>query len=135
MADKIEITISDEAAKGVSRRAFIKGVITSGVAVSSANYLFRASNLLGQPAASVGERLITLERERPAAARGRDEAGNAGMDSALQTWTDRHEAGLRPRRMRRLHRPDRRRASLLLFSAYPHRARQEGSNHRRAGES
>jgi aerobic-type carbon monoxide dehydrogenase small subunit (CoxS/CutS family) len=45
--------------KGVSRRAFIKGVITSGVAVSSANYLFRASTLLhGQQ--GVGERLITL---------------------------------------------------------------------------
>jgi aerobic-type carbon monoxide dehydrogenase small subunit (CoxS/CutS family) len=45
--------------KGVSRRAFIKGVITSGVAVSSANYLFRASTLLyGQPGG--GERLLTL---------------------------------------------------------------------------
>jgi aerobic-type carbon monoxide dehydrogenase small subunit (CoxS/CutS family) len=45
--------------KGVSRRAFIKGVITSGVAVSSANYLFRASTLL-QGQQGVGERLITL---------------------------------------------------------------------------
>ena len=48
--------------KSVSRRNFIKGVITSGVAVSSASYLFRASPLLhGQQAvAGVGERLITL---------------------------------------------------------------------------
>src|ERR1700689_1166475 len=48
--------------KSVSRRNFIKGVITSGVAVSSASYLFRASTVLhGQQFASgVGERLITL---------------------------------------------------------------------------
>src|ERR1700692_727112 len=48
--------------KAVSRRNFIKGVITSGVAVSSASYLFRASTLLSgqQVAAGVGERLITL---------------------------------------------------------------------------
>ena len=32
--------------KAVSRRNFIKGVITSGVAVSSAGYLFRTSSLL-----------------------------------------------------------------------------------------
>jgi len=61
MADETDINkMSEDTAKGVSRRSFIKGVITSGVAVSSANYLFRASTLLGQPAAGVGERLITL---------------------------------------------------------------------------
>jgi len=48
-------------AKRVSRRAFIKGVIGSGIAASSANYLFRTSTLLqGQPPAVGGERLITL---------------------------------------------------------------------------
>jgi aerobic-type carbon monoxide dehydrogenase small subunit (CoxS/CutS family) len=50
----------EETAKGISRRNFIKGVISSGVAVSSANYLFRASTVFGQAADSVGERLITL---------------------------------------------------------------------------
>jgi aerobic-type carbon monoxide dehydrogenase small subunit (CoxS/CutS family) len=61
MADETDINkLSEDTAKGVSRRSFIKGVITSGVAVSSANYLFRASTLQGQPAAGVGERLITL---------------------------------------------------------------------------
>ena len=52
----------DDVPKAVSRRNFIKGVITSGVAVSSASYLFRASSLLQgqQLAAGVGERLITL---------------------------------------------------------------------------
>ena len=52
---------SDEAVdRGFSRRNFIKGVIGSGVAVSSANYLFRASTLFGQGAGNPGERLITI---------------------------------------------------------------------------
>jgi aerobic-type carbon monoxide dehydrogenase small subunit (CoxS/CutS family) len=58
---------SGDTPKSVSRRNFIKGVITSGVAVSSASYLFRASSLVQgqqlqgqQSAAGVGERLITL---------------------------------------------------------------------------
>jgi aerobic-type carbon monoxide dehydrogenase small subunit (CoxS/CutS family) len=50
----------DDTAKGISRRNFIKGVIGSGVAVSSANYLFRASTVSGQATDGVGERLITL---------------------------------------------------------------------------
>ena len=52
----------EEVPQAVSRRNFIKGVITSGVAVSSASYLFRASSVLDgqQSAAGVGERLITL---------------------------------------------------------------------------
>jgi aerobic-type carbon monoxide dehydrogenase small subunit (CoxS/CutS family) len=50
-------TISNE----VSRRNFIKGVIASGAAVSSANYLFRAATLFGQtPGTSTTERLITI---------------------------------------------------------------------------
>jgi aerobic-type carbon monoxide dehydrogenase small subunit (CoxS/CutS family) len=49
--------------KAVSRRNFIKGVICSGVAASSASYLFRASSpsLQGQQLpVGLGERLITL---------------------------------------------------------------------------
>jgi aerobic-type carbon monoxide dehydrogenase small subunit (CoxS/CutS family) len=61
MTDHADHQIAEDIAKGISRRSFIKGVITSGVAVSSANYLFRASSLMGQQAADgVGERLITL---------------------------------------------------------------------------
>ena len=45
--------------KGISRRNFIKGVITSGIAVSSANYLFRASSVFAD-SSGVGERLIAL---------------------------------------------------------------------------
>jgi carbon-monoxide dehydrogenase small subunit/xanthine dehydrogenase YagT iron-sulfur-binding subunit len=50
----------DDTAKGISRRNFLKAVIGSGVAVSSANYLFRASTVFGQATDGVGERLITL---------------------------------------------------------------------------
>jgi aerobic-type carbon monoxide dehydrogenase small subunit (CoxS/CutS family) len=59
MDDKREVTL-DEAAKGVSRRNFIKGVIAGGVAASSATYLFRSSSLLSQQPHGLGERLITL---------------------------------------------------------------------------
>src|SRR5580704_6859983 len=54
--------MSEDIPKAVSRRNFIKGVITSGVAVSSAGYLFRASTLLHgqQSPAGVNERLLTL---------------------------------------------------------------------------
>ena len=41
MADRADFKINN-APNAVSRRNFIKGVITSGMAVSSANYLFRA---------------------------------------------------------------------------------------------
>jgi aerobic-type carbon monoxide dehydrogenase small subunit (CoxS/CutS family) len=61
MSDGVRKPSEDAAAdRGLSRRNFIKGVIGSGVAVSSANYLFRASNLLGQGSVSPGERLITI---------------------------------------------------------------------------
>jgi aerobic-type carbon monoxide dehydrogenase small subunit (CoxS/CutS family) len=62
MAEQADSKIVEEVPRSVSRRNFIKGVITSGVAVSSASYLFRASTVLqGQQfAAGVGERLITL---------------------------------------------------------------------------
>ena len=49
--------MSDAAARRISRRNFIKGVIGSGVAVSSATYLFRASRVLGNGS---GDRLLTL---------------------------------------------------------------------------
>jgi aerobic-type carbon monoxide dehydrogenase small subunit (CoxS/CutS family) len=55
--------VSEESvSKAVSRRNFIKGVIASGVAVSSASYLFRASSIVRGQAlpGGIGERLITL---------------------------------------------------------------------------
>jgi aerobic-type carbon monoxide dehydrogenase small subunit (CoxS/CutS family) len=62
LSRKAEIDMTAEKSPtAVSRRAFIKGVIAGGAAVASANYLFRASTLLGQtPVAAVGERLIAI---------------------------------------------------------------------------
>jgi aerobic-type carbon monoxide dehydrogenase small subunit (CoxS/CutS family) len=77
---------TENAAKKVSRRAFIKGVITSGVAVSSASYLFRASILSGQRA-GLGERLITLE------VNGQKRRVDAMKQETL-AWTLRYKLGL-----------------------------------------
>ena len=61
MSDITDIKPIEVISKEISRRNFIKGVIASGAAVSSANYLFRAATLFGQtPGASGTERLITI---------------------------------------------------------------------------
>jgi aerobic-type carbon monoxide dehydrogenase small subunit (CoxS/CutS family) len=61
MSDMTDIKPVEAVSKEVSRRSFIKGVIASGAAVSSANYLFRAATLFGQtPSAGAAERLITI---------------------------------------------------------------------------
>jgi len=61
MPDPTDTRTTEHAAKKLSRRTFIKGVITSGIAVSSASYLFRASSVSGQgSSAAFGERLLTL---------------------------------------------------------------------------
>ena len=61
MSDLTDIKPVEAISKEISRRNFIKGVIASGAAVSSANYLFRAATLFGQtPGASATERLITI---------------------------------------------------------------------------
>jgi aerobic-type carbon monoxide dehydrogenase small subunit (CoxS/CutS family) len=79
---------TDDLLKRVSRRSFIKGVIGSGVAVSSANYLFRASSLLGQPAPDgVGERLITLN------VNGQQRRADVMKQETL-AWTLRYKLGL-----------------------------------------
>jgi aerobic-type carbon monoxide dehydrogenase small subunit (CoxS/CutS family) len=59
MPDTADLRIIEDTPKAVSRRRFIKGVIAGGAAVSSANYLFRSSALLGQ-GPGAGERLITI---------------------------------------------------------------------------
>jgi aerobic-type carbon monoxide dehydrogenase small subunit (CoxS/CutS family) len=61
MPELIEIKPIEKTSKALTRRTFIKGIIASGAAVSSVNYLFRASTLLGQTRGiGAGERLITL---------------------------------------------------------------------------
>jgi aerobic-type carbon monoxide dehydrogenase small subunit (CoxS/CutS family) len=59
MEDK---TKTEDAPKNITRRNFIKGVVASGAAVSSAAYLWRSSTLSGQQPTLPGgvERLITL---------------------------------------------------------------------------
>jgi len=55
--------MTEDTQRDVSRRNFIKGVIATGAAVSSAAYVFRGSALLGQQQPSLPgsvERLLTL---------------------------------------------------------------------------
>ena len=89
MADEADFKIIHDAPKAVSRRDFIKGVIASGAAVSSAGYLFRASSLLHgqQPAAGVGERLLTLNIN------GQQRRVDVMKQETL-AWTLRHKLGL-----------------------------------------
>src|SRR3984957_576658 len=79
----------ERAPRAVSRRDFIKGVICSGVAVSSASYLFRASSVLQaqQAAVGVGERLITLN------VNGQQRRVDAMKQETL-AWTLRYKLGL-----------------------------------------
>jgi aerobic-type carbon monoxide dehydrogenase small subunit (CoxS/CutS family) len=88
MTDSESDKTADDLLKRVSRRSFIKGVISSGVAVSSANYLFRASSLLGQPAPDgVGERLITIN------VNGQQRRADVMKQETL-AWTLRYKLGL-----------------------------------------
>ena len=54
--------MTEDTPKNVSRRKFIKGVVASGAAVSSAAYLWRSTTISGQQPSAPGsvERLITL---------------------------------------------------------------------------
>jgi len=89
MADKADFKIIQDSPKGVSRRDFIKGVIASGAAVSSAGYLFRASSLLHgqQLAGGGGERLLTLNIN------GQQRRVDVMKQETL-AWTLRHKLGL-----------------------------------------
>jgi aerobic-type carbon monoxide dehydrogenase small subunit (CoxS/CutS family) len=89
MADEAEFKIIPDPPKAVSRRDFIKGVIASGAAVSSAGYLFRASPLLHgqQLGASGGERLLTLNINS-------QQRRVDVMKQETLAWTLRHKLGL-----------------------------------------
>jgi aerobic-type carbon monoxide dehydrogenase small subunit (CoxS/CutS family) len=88
MANTEDLSTIEGTSKGVSRRSFIKGVITSGVAVSSASYLFRASTVVyGEPAAAVGERLVTLN------VNGQQRRVDVRKQETL-AWTLRYKLGL-----------------------------------------
>jgi aerobic-type carbon monoxide dehydrogenase small subunit (CoxS/CutS family) len=89
VTDKADSEAGAETSRAVSRRNFIKGVITSGVAVSSASYLFRASSpLAAQPwSAAAGERLITLN------VNGQQRRADVMKQETL-AWTLRYKLGL-----------------------------------------
>jgi aerobic-type carbon monoxide dehydrogenase small subunit (CoxS/CutS family) len=78
---------TENAAKRISRRTFIKGVITSGVAVSSANYLFRATVSGQSDGSAFGDRLITLN------VNGQQRRVEAMKQETL-AWTLRYKLGL-----------------------------------------
>jgi aerobic-type carbon monoxide dehydrogenase small subunit (CoxS/CutS family) len=86
MSDEGTPAASDLAAKRISRRTFIKGVITSGVAVSSASYLFRAT-LSGHGVPGFGERLITFN------VNGQQRRVEVAKHETL-AWTLRYKLGL-----------------------------------------
>src|SRR5712672_2371527 len=88
MKDRQDNQTTEDTLKSVSRRNFIKGVISSGVAVSPANYLFRASTLLSTPApGGGGERLISLN------VNGQQRRVDAMKQETL-AWTLRYKLGL-----------------------------------------
>ena len=74
---------NEASSRRVTRRNFIKGVIGSGVAVSSATYLFRASRVLGQGS----DRLITLN------VNGQQRRADV-MSQETLAWTLRYKLGL-----------------------------------------
>jgi len=86
MADSTDLRIIEGTPKAVSRRRFIKGVVAGGAAVSSANYLFRASALQGQTSGA-GERLITIN------VNGQQRRVDVMKQETL-AWTIRYKLGL-----------------------------------------
>ena len=130
-----DMKMTEDTPRDVSRRNFIKGVDCG-----------RGGGVLGQlsvphdaaaraAAVGAGQRRAAdhAERERAGPARRRDEAGNAGDDAALQAGADGHQAGMRPRGMRRVHGAGRRCAALFVLDADALGARQEDRDDRRAG--
>jgi aerobic-type carbon monoxide dehydrogenase small subunit (CoxS/CutS family) len=85
MSEKTD-TIPDSIANKISRRNFIKGVICSGAAVSSAGYLFRARNIFGE-SGSTADRLITIN------VNGQDRRADVMKQETL-AWTLRYKLGL-----------------------------------------
>jgi aerobic-type carbon monoxide dehydrogenase small subunit (CoxS/CutS family) len=75
--------LTEASSRRITRRNFIKGVIGSSVAVSSATYLFRASRVLGQGS----DRLITVN------VNGQQRRADVMKHETL-AWTLRYKLGL-----------------------------------------
>ena len=136
MADKADFKIIRDEPKAVSRRNFIKGVIASSVAVSSAGYLFRASSSVHgqQQAAGIGERLLTININ------GQQRRADVMKQETL-AWTLRHKLGLTGTKLG-CDRAECGSCTVLIddvphysCSVLTHTVRdKKGSDHRRAGE-
>jgi aerobic-type carbon monoxide dehydrogenase small subunit (CoxS/CutS family) len=88
MADKTDMKLIPSPREAVSRRAFIKGIIASGAAVSTAGYLFRASSpLTSMAAAGAVERLISIN------VNGQQRRVDVMKQETL-AWTIRYKLGL-----------------------------------------
>jgi aerobic-type carbon monoxide dehydrogenase small subunit (CoxS/CutS family) len=87
MAERANFKIFHDLPRAVSRRDFIKGVIASGAAVSSAAYLFRTSSLLHGQQVGAGDRLLTLNIN------GQQRRVDVMKQETL-AWTLRHKLGL-----------------------------------------
>jgi hypothetical protein len=75
--------------KAVSRRNFIKGVISSGVAVSSASYLFRASSMLqGQITIVRCEKILWSYLSRKVGPNFNPEVGFLGRTDCICDYVD-----------------------------------------------
>lgn len=86
MSDTVDPQVIGTTPGALSRRAFIKGVIVGGAAVSSAGYLFRASTLLAQSGVA-SARLLTIN------VNGQERRADVMKQETL-AWTLRHKLGL-----------------------------------------
>ena len=86
MSDTVDPEVIGTTPGAISRRAFIKGVIVGGAAVSSAGYLFRASTLLAQSGVA-SARLLTIN------VNGQERRADVMRQETL-AWTLRHKLGL-----------------------------------------
>jgi aerobic-type carbon monoxide dehydrogenase small subunit (CoxS/CutS family) len=86
MSDAVDPKVIGNTPGAISRRAFIKGVIVGGAAVSSAGYLFRASTLLAQSGVA-SARLLTIN------VNGQERRADVMKQETL-AWTLRHKLGL-----------------------------------------
>jgi aerobic-type carbon monoxide dehydrogenase small subunit (CoxS/CutS family) len=86
MSDAVDPKVIGTTPEAISRRAFIKGVIVGGAAVSSAGYLFRASTLLAHSGVA-STRLLTIN------VNGQERLADVMKQETL-AWTLRHKLGL-----------------------------------------
>ena len=126
---------SAKASRATSRRAFIKGVIASGAAVSSAGYSLHDRRLLARGRCGRRRRAhADAQRQWPDAHRRRAAERDARDDAALQARSHGHEARLRPRRVRRMHGAHRRRRDLLVLDTHARvRSRADHDDRRSRG--